>query len=200
MIFPPPNFTVFWVNLGSMRAPVGLLQYLRRLWCNSTEDSSEKPSATFPASILLAGCGPWQMPHGFSIVFCLVLASGHWFDHGGHFETESDKLFWLTQGLQVTRSRGALLQWKMGWPWIFEPTNGPLEQLSCGVCLTWACQKHLQSLQIFFYPLYLTLRHIEGVCHISSGSGLQPLDNQHFGLRVNLRHVCRGLVPVDVKV
>lgn len=29
----------------------------------------------------------------------------------------------------------------------------------------------------FFYPLYLTLRHIEGVCHISSGSGLQPLDN-----------------------
>ena len=28
MIFPPPNFTVFWVNLGSMRALVGLLQYV----------------------------------------------------------------------------------------------------------------------------------------------------------------------------
>ena len=32
------------------------------------------------------------------------------------------------------------------------------------------------------------------------GSGLQPLDNQHFGLRVNLRHVVRGQVAVDVKV
>lgn len=52
----------------------------------------------------------------------------------------------------------------------------------------------------FFYPLYLTLRHIEGVCHISSGSGLQPLDNQNLSLRVNLRHVFRGLVAVDVKV
>ena len=58
--------------------PVGLLQYLRWLWCNSTEDSSEKkaPSATFPASILLAGCGPWQKPHGFLNVFCSVLFRG----------------------------------------------------------------------------------------------------------------------------
>ena len=46
----------------------------------------------------------------------------------------------------------------------------------------------------------MTLRHIEGVCHLSSGSGLQPLVNQHFGLRVNLRHVVRGQVAVDVKV
>ena len=38
------------------------------------------------------------------------------------------------------------------------------------------------------------------VCHLSSGSGLQPLDNQHFGLKVNLRHVVRGQVAVDVKV
>ena len=43
--------------------------------------------------------------------------------------------------------------------------------------------KNVSSLFISFsYPLYLTLRHIEGVCHLSSGSGLQPLDNQHFGL------------------
>ena len=91
-------------------------------------------------------CKIW--PHGFLIVIFLV--SGHSFDHGGHVETEFDKLFWLTQGLQVTRSRGALLQWKRGWPWIFEPTNGPPERLSCGVCLTWACQKCLQSLHIFF--------------------------------------------------
>ena len=100
----------------------------------------------------------------------------------------------------MTRSRGALLQWKRGWTWIFEPTNGPPERLTCGVCLTWACQKRLQSLHIFFLSLYLTLRHIEGVCHLSSGSGLQPLDNQHFGLRVNLRHVVRGQVAVNVKV
>ena len=145
-----------WLFSGWISDPcglqVGLLQYLRRLWCNSTEDSSDKnpSSATFPASILLAGCGPWQKPHGFLIVFCSVLVSGHWFDHGGHFETEFDKMFWLTQGLQVTRSRGALLQWKRGWPWIFKPTNGPPERLSCGVCLTWACQKRLQSLHIFF--------------------------------------------------
>ena len=52
----------------------------------------------------------------------------------------------------------------------------------------------------FSYPLYLTLRHIEGVCHLRSRSGLQSLDNQHFGLRVNLRHVVRGQVAVDVKV
>ena len=45
----------------------------------------------------------------------------------------------------MTRSRGALLQWKRGWPWIFEPTNGPPERLSYGVCLTWACQKHLRG-------------------------------------------------------
>ena len=43
------------------------------------------------------------------------------------------------------------------------------------------------------------LRHIEGVCHLSTGSGLQSLDNQHFGLRVNLRHVVRGQVAVDVR-
>ena len=61
--------------------------------------------------------------------------------------------------------------------------------------------KNVSSLFISFsYPLYLTLRHIEGVGHLRSGSGLQPLDNQHFGLRVNLRHVVRGQVAVDVKV
>ena len=119
--FPPPNLTVFWVNLRSMRAPVGLLQYLRWLMQFNRRLIWEihLPPATFPASILLAGCGP------FLIAFCSVLVSGHWFDHGGHFETEFDTPFWLTRGLQVTRSRGALLQWKRGWPWIFEPTKGP---------------------------------------------------------------------------
>ena len=52
----------------------------------------------------------------------------------------------------------------------------------------------------FSYFLYLTLRHIEGVCHLSSESGLQPLDNLRFGLRVTLRHVVKGQVAVDVKV
>ena len=61
--------------------------------------------------------------------------------------------------------------------------------------------KNISSLfKSFSYSLYLTLRHIEGVSHLSSGSGLQPLDHQRFGLRVNLRHVVRGQVPVDVKV
>ena len=56
------------------------------------------------------------------------------------------------------------------------------------------------SSYIFLILCTWTLRHIEGVCHLSSGSALQPLDNQHFGLRVNLRHVVRGQVAVDVKV
>ena len=55
--FPPPNLTVFWVNLGSMRAPVGLLQYLRWLWCNSTEDSSEKSTFCHFSSIHPFGLG-----------------------------------------------------------------------------------------------------------------------------------------------
>ena len=127
-----------------------------------------------------------------------MLVSGHWFDHGGHFETEFDKLFWLTRGLQVTRSRGALLQWKRGWP-LSQQTVLPS---GCLAGSAWPeLVKNISSLFISFsYPLYLTLRHIEGVCHLSSGSGLQPLDNQHFGLRVNLRHVVRGQVAVDVKV
>ena len=134
---------------------------------------------------------------GFLIVFCSVLVSGHWFDHGGHFESEFDKLFWLTRGLQVTRSHGALLQWKRSWPWIFEPTNSPPERLSCAGSAWPGLVKNVSSLFIYFsYPLYLTLRHIEGVCHLSSRSGLQLLDIQHFGLRVNLRHVVRGQVAV----
>ena len=61
--------------------------------------------------------------------------------------------------------------------------------------------KNISSLfKSFSYSLYLTLKHIEGVSRLSSGSGLQPLDNQRFGLRVNLRHVVRGQVAVDVKV
>ena len=61
--------------------------------------------------------------------------------------------------------------------------------------------KNISSLfKSFSHSLYLALRHIEGVSHLSSGSGLQTLDNQHFGLRVNLRHVVRGQVAVYVKV
>ena len=72
-------------------------------------------------------------------------------------------------------------------------------------CLTGSARpglvKNISSLfKSFSYSLYLTLRHIEGVSHLSSGSGLQLLDNQRFGLRVNLRHVARGQVAVDVKV
>ena len=94
MIFPPQNLTVFWVNLRSMRAPVGLLQYLRRPWCNSTDDSSEKSTFCHFSSIHPFG----RLWAGFLIVFCSVLVSGHWFERGGHFETEFDKLFWLTRG------------------------------------------------------------------------------------------------------
>ena len=73
----PPNFTVFWVNLGSMRAPVGLLQYLRRLWCNSTEDSSEKStfwhfSSVHPFSRL------WALANATRFFNCLLFSAGFW--------------------------------------------------------------------------------------------------------------------------
>ena len=75
MIFPPS--TVFWVNLGSMRAPVGLLQYLRWLWCNSTEDSSEKStfchfSSVHPFSRL------WALANATRFFYCLLFIAGFW--------------------------------------------------------------------------------------------------------------------------
>ena len=39
-----------------------------------------------------------------------------------------------------------------------------------------------------------------GLSKTSPVSSYLFLDNQHFGLRVNLRHVVRGQVAVDVKV
>ena len=101
----------------------------------------------------------------------------------------------------MTRSRGALLQWKRGWPWIFLAKKRSSRAVVLrGLPDLGLSKTSLVFSYLFSYPLYLTLRHIEGVCHLSSGSGLQPLDNQHFGLRVNLRHVVRGQVAVDVKV
>ena len=80
-------------------------------------------------------------------------------------------------------------RWRVGvWPWA-----------ACGQGTMHS--KNISSLfKSFSYSLCLTLRHIEGVSHLTSGSGLQPLYNQCFGLRVNLRHVVRGQVAVDVKV
>ena len=77
MIFPPPNLTVFWVNLGSMRAPVGLLQYLRWLWCNSTEDSSEKSTFCHFSSVHPFGrlCALAKATRFFN---CLLFSAGIW--------------------------------------------------------------------------------------------------------------------------
>ena len=63
-----PHTPIFWVNLGSMRAPVGLLQYLRRLWCYSTEDSSEKSTFCHFSSV-----------HPFGRLFnCHLFSAGFW--------------------------------------------------------------------------------------------------------------------------
>lgn len=185
-----------------MRAPVGLLQYLRRLWCNSTEDSSEKStfchfSSVHPFSRL------WALANATRFFNCLLFSAGFWalirpwrpFRHRIRQTvlvdtgTSGDQVSWssaaVENGLALDfrankrSSRAVVLR---GLPDLGLSKTSPV------------------SSNLFFYPLYLTLRHIEGVCHISSGSGLQPLDNQHFSLRVNLRHVCRGLVAVDVKV
>ena len=77
MIFPPPNLTVFWVNLGSMRAPVGLLQYLRRLWCNSTEDSSEKSTFCHFSSVHPFG-RLWALAKATQFFNCLLFSAGFW--------------------------------------------------------------------------------------------------------------------------
>ncbi len=76
----------------------------------------------------------------------------------------------------------AALQLKKDWPWTVEPTNGPLEQLSYGVCLTWACHE------------------LKDVCHLSRRLGLQALDDQHFGLWLNLWHAVRGQDAFQMKV
>ena len=131
-----------------------------------------------------------------------MLVSGHWFDHGGHFETEFDKT--------VSGWHG-----DFRWPGLVElccsgkgaglgfSSQQTVLLSGCFAGSAWpglVKKRPPVSSYLFSYPLYLTLRHIEGVCHLSSGSGLQPLDNQHFGLRVNLRHVVRGQVAVNVKV
>ena len=77
MIFPPPNLTVFWVNLGSIRAPVGLLQYLRWLWCNSTEDSSEKSTFCHFSSVHPFG-RLWALAKATRFFNCLLFSAGFW--------------------------------------------------------------------------------------------------------------------------
>ena len=60
-----------------MWAPVGLLQYLRRLWCNSTQDSSEKStfchfSSVHPFSRL------WALANATCFFNCLLFSAGFW--------------------------------------------------------------------------------------------------------------------------
>lgn len=60
-----------------MRVPVGLLQYLQRLWCNSTEDSSEKStfchfSRVHPFSRL------WPLANATRFFNCLLFSAGLW--------------------------------------------------------------------------------------------------------------------------
>ena len=151
-----------------MRAPVGLLQYLRWLWCSSTfvqcwflgTDSTMEAISRQNSTNCSGWHGDFRWP-GLVELCCSGTGAGLGFSS------------------QQTVLPSSCLAGS-AWPGLV---------------------KNVSSLFIsFFYPLYLTLRHIEGVCHLSSGSGLQPLDNQHFGLRVNLRHVVRGQVAVDVKV
>ena len=192
MIFPPPNLTVFWVNLGSMQAPVGPLQYLRWLWCNSTEESSEKSTFCHFSSI-----HPFGRLWAFN---CLLFSAGFWalirpwrpfrdrirqtvlVDTG----TSGDQVSWSSAAVE----KGLALDFRAN------------KRSSQAVVLQGLPDLGLSKMSPVSSYLFLILCtwHIEGVCHLSSGSGLQPLDNQHFGLRVNLRHVVRGQVAVDVKV
>lgn len=75
MIFPPPNLTVFWVNLGSMRVPTGLLQCLRRLECSSMDDSSEK-STFCHFSIVHPFSKLWALAHATQYFSCLLFNAG----------------------------------------------------------------------------------------------------------------------------
>lgn len=180
-----------------MRVPVGLLQYLRRLWCNSTEDSSEKStfchfSRVHPFSRL------WPLANATRFFNCLLFSAGLW-ALIRPWRPFRDR---IRQTVLVdTGTSGDQVSWSCSGKWAglgFSSQQTVLSS-SCLAGSAWpGLVQNVSSLfKSFFYPLNLTLRHIEGVCHISSGSGLQPLDNQHFSLRVNLRHVCRGLVAVE---
>ena len=195
--------TVFWVNLGSMRAPVGLLQYLRRLWCNSTEDSSEKStfchfSSVHPFSRL------WALANATRFFNCLLFSAGFWalirpwrpfrdrilqtvlVDTG----TWGDQVWWssaaVEKGLALDfrankrSSRAVVLR---GLPGLGLSKTSPVSSNLFLILCTW----RWDTLKV-------------SVTSLSSGSGLQPLDNQRFCLRMNLRNVVRGQVAVDVKV
>ena len=75
--------------------------------------------------------------------------------------------------------------------------NGLLEQLFYGAWLTWACHECHQFLQIFFNSGHLTFEYSEDVCHLSSRL---DLDDQHFGLWLNLWHDVRGQITLHMKV
>lgn len=198
MIFLPWNLTVFLVNLGSAQVPLGHLQYLQRLWCKSTEDSSKKSTfCHFQPSSSSASFGLWQMPRGFFLIaFCLSLVSGHWFDHESHFKKEFYKLFCL-------RWRGPVELWcsRKGAGLGFWSQQTFLQSSCLAGSAGPGLVKNISTLfKSFNYPLYLMLGHIEHVSHLSTGSGLHSLDNQRFVLRVNLRHVVRGQPPIGEKI
>ena len=60
-----------------MQAPVGLLQYLRRLWCNSTEDSSEKSTFCHFSSVHPFG-RLWALAKATRFFNCLLFSAGFW--------------------------------------------------------------------------------------------------------------------------
>ena len=185
-----------------MRAPVGLLQYLQRLWYNSTEDSSEKSTFCHFSSVHPFG-RLWALAKATRFLNCLLISAGFWalIRPWRPFRDRIQQTVLVdmgTSGDQVSWSFAAV---EKGLALDFRAYKRSSRAVVLRGLPNLGLSKNVSSLFISFsYPLYLTLRHIEGVCHLSSGSGLQPLDNQHFGLRVNLRHVVRGQVAVDVKV
>ena len=185
-----------------MRAPVGLLQYLWRLWCNSTEDSSEKSTFCHFSSVHPFG-RLWALTKATRFFHCLLFSVGFWalIRPWRPFRDRIRQTFLVdtgTSGDQVSWSSPAVEKGLALDFWANKRSSRAVV-LRCLPDLGLSKTSPVSS-YLFLILCSLTLRHIEGVCHLSSGSGLQPLDNQHFGLRVNLRHVVRGQVAVDVKV
>lgn len=177
------DFSIIKLNcfLRSMRAPVVLLQYLQRLWCNLTEDSSEKSTFCHFSSF-----------HPFSRLW--ALADAACFFNRLLFSARFWALIppWRPFWVRILQSVLFDTDWR--WPSLVKLCCSGKGTAGPGLV------KNISSLfKSCCYSLYLTLGHIESVSHLSSRSGLQPLENECFGLRVNLKHVVKGQVAVDVK-
>ena len=192
---PKPWFFLPWTELfsGWILGPCRFQQ----VFCSISGDwdavqsmihQKNRPSATFPLSILSTSCRPWQMQHDSFGVFCFCFC---WYV-SSNSATETTAWGSLTNcfvdtgvsGDQFSRSsaaaeKGLTLDCR---------SNKRSSRTAILLGLSWTSPVSSKS----FYLCHLTFGYIGDICHLSSRLGRQPLDDQHFGLWLNLWHAVRG--------